>query len=57
MDFIMKTLRYRTDGSVKPGILDGENKVRDATSLVDDWDSSTVTVEKIESIISTDLTS
>ena len=53
----MKTLRYRTDGSVKPGILDGENKVRDATSLVDDWDSSTVTVEKIESIISTDLTS
>ena len=53
----MKTLRYRADGFVKPGILDGENKVRDATSLVDDWDSSTVTVEKIESIISTDLSS
>ena len=53
----MKILRYRVGGVVKPGILDGENKVRDATSLVNDWDSSTVTVEKIESIISADLTS
>ena len=26
----MKTLRYRVGGSVKPGILDGENKIRDA---------------------------
>ena len=51
----MKTLRYRTDGSVKPGILDGENKVRDASSLIHDWDSSTVTIEKLESIKSIDL--
>ena len=51
----MKTLRYRADGSVKPGILDGENKVRDASSLIHDWDSSTVTIEKLESIKSIDL--
>ena len=51
----MKTLRYRTDVSVKPGILDGENKVRDASSLIHDWDSSTVTIEKLESIKSIDL--
>ncbi|SVC82706.1 uncharacterized protein METZ01_LOCUS335560, partial [marine metagenome] len=44
------------DGSVKPGILDGEKKVRDASSLVHDWDSSTVTIEKLESIKSVDLT-
>jgi 2-keto-4-pentenoate hydratase/2-oxohepta-3-ene-1,7-dioic acid hydratase in catechol pathway len=51
----MKTLRYRVGGSVKPGILDGENKIRDASSLVNDWDSSTVTIEKLESIKSIDL--
>ena len=51
----MKTLRYRAGGSVKPGILDGENKVRDASSLIYDWDSSTVTIEKLESIKSIDL--
>jgi len=51
----MKTLRYRVGGSVKPGILDGENKIRDASSLVNDWDSSTVTIEKLKSIKSIDL--
>ena len=51
----MKTLRFRIGGSVKPGILDGEGKVRDASSLVHDWDSSTVTIEKLESIKSIDL--
>ena len=46
----MKTLRYRNGSSVKPGILDTKNNIRDASSLVPDWDSSTVTVEKLESI-------
>ena len=46
----MKTLRFRVDGTIKPGILDGEKKIRDASSLVHDWDSSTVTIEKLESI-------
>ena len=46
----MKTLRYRNSSSVKPGILDSENNIRDASSLVPDWDNSTVTVEKLESI-------
>ena len=51
----MKTLRYRNGNSVKPGILDGENNIRDASSLVRDWDDTTVTVEKLESIKSIDL--
>ena len=51
----MKTLRYREGGSVKPGILDGEKKLRDASSLIHDWDSSTVTIGKLESIKSIDL--
>ena len=51
----MKTLRYRNGNSVKPGILDNENNIRDASSLVHDWDDTTVTVEKLESIKSIDL--
>ncbi|MDC1296472.1 fumarylacetoacetate hydrolase family protein [Alphaproteobacteria bacterium] len=51
----MKTLRYRIGNSVRPGILDSESNIRDASSLVNDWDSTTVTVEKFESIKSIDL--
>ena len=51
----MKTLRYRIGNSVRPGILDRESNIRDASSLVNDWDDTTVTVEKFESIKSIDL--
>jgi 2-keto-4-pentenoate hydratase/2-oxohepta-3-ene-1,7-dioic acid hydratase in catechol pathway len=51
----MKTLRYREGNSVKPGILDKEGKIRDVSSIVDDWDNTTVTVEKLHSVQSTDL--
>ena len=57
MDPIMKTLRYREGNSVKPGILDKEGKIRDVSSIVDDWDNTTVTVEKLHSIQSADLSS
>ena len=51
----MKTLRYRDGNSIKPGILDEEGNILDASSLVQDWDNSTVTIEKLESIKSADL--
>jgi 2-keto-4-pentenoate hydratase/2-oxohepta-3-ene-1,7-dioic acid hydratase in catechol pathway len=51
----MKTLRYKKDNSVKPGILDSEENIRDASTLVHDWDDSTVTVEKLGSIKSSDI--
>ena len=51
----MKTLRYRDGNSVKPGILDKDKKIRDVSNFVHDWDSSTVTIEKLESIKSIDL--
>ena len=51
----MKILRYRMGDLVKPGILDQEKKIRDASSLVHDWNSSTVTIEKLDSIKSIDL--
>ena len=35
----MKTLRYRIGNEVKPGILDQEGNIRDASSLVNDWDN------------------
>ena len=53
----MKTLRYRIGDFVKPGILDNEDNIRDASSLVNDWDNSTVTVEKLDSIKASDIDS
>ena len=53
----MKTLRYREGSSVKPGIVDKEGKIRDASSVVDDWDNTSVTVEKLHSAQSIDLSS
>ena len=53
----MKTLRYREGNSVKPGIVDKEGKIRDASSIVDDWDNTSVTVEKLLSVKSMDLSS
>jgi len=53
----MKILRYREGNSVKPGIVDKEGKIRDASSIVDDWDNTSVTVEKLHSVQSVDLSS
>ena len=52
----MKILRYRKDDLVKPGIIDINGDIRDASSIVHDWDNSTVCIEKLESIKSIDLT-
>ena len=53
----MKTIRYRLGNEVKPGILDSEDNIRDASSLVSDWDSDNVTVEKLSEIKSIDISS
>ena len=46
----MKTLRYRIGNNVKPAILDKDGKIRDASSLVNDWDRENVTVEKLNEV-------
>jgi 2-keto-4-pentenoate hydratase/2-oxohepta-3-ene-1,7-dioic acid hydratase in catechol pathway len=53
----MKILRYREGNSVKPGIVDKEGKIREASEIVDDWDNTSVTVEKLHSVQSMDLSS
>jgi len=55
MDFIMKTLRYRIGKEVKPGILDQDGKIRDASSLVNDWDNKNVTIDKLNEVKQVDL--
>tara|TARA_B100000965_G_scaffold404810_1_gene436699 strand:- start:4549 stop:5403 length:855 start_codon:yes stop_codon:yes gene_type:complete len=55
MDFIMKTLRYRNNNDVKPGILDKDGNIRDISSVVDDWDNNTLQTEKLNSIKSMNL--
>jgi len=51
----MKTLRYREGNNVKPGILDREGQIRDASSIVKDWDNTTVTVDNLNLIKDRDL--
>tara|TARA_B100000945_G_scaffold144560_1_gene115706 strand:+ start:60 stop:908 length:849 start_codon:yes stop_codon:yes gene_type:complete len=46
----MKTLRYRIGNDVRPGILDKDGNIRDASSLVSDWDNNNVTVEKLNEV-------
>ena len=53
----MKTLRYRIGKNVKPGILDSEENIRDASSLVKDWDNKNVTIEKLNEVKQVDLSS
>ena len=53
----MKTLRYRIGKDVKPGILDPEENIRDASSLVNDWDNKNVTIEKLNEVKQVDLSS
>ena len=38
----MKLLRYREGNSIKPGILDEDNKIRDISSIISDWTSKTI---------------
>ena len=53
----MKLLRYKQDDLVLPGIIDKENKIRNASSLVKDWNNLTVSVEILDTIKNSDLTS
>ena len=53
----MKTLRYRIGKEVKPGILDSDENIHDASSLVSDWDNENVTIEKLNEIKSMDISS
>jgi 2-keto-4-pentenoate hydratase/2-oxohepta-3-ene-1,7-dioic acid hydratase in catechol pathway len=53
----MKTLRYRIGDQVKPGILDQNEKIRDASSIVPDWDDQNVTVEKLDEVQKIDMSS
>ena len=50
----MKILRYRDGDSVKPGILDDEGNIRNVSNLIGDWDNTTITIEKINSLKSLD---
>ena len=53
----MKTLRYRIGSEVKPGILDADENIRDASSLVSDWDAENIAVEKLNELKNIDTSS
>ena len=51
----MKTLRYRIGNEVKPGILDSDENILDASSLVSDWDNENVTTNKLNELKNSDI--
>ena len=53
----MKTLRYRIGSEVKPGILDSNENILDASSLVSDWNNENVTTEKLNELKNIDFSS
>ena len=46
----MKTLRYRIGNETKPGVLDENNKIRDISNYVKDWDNENVTIDKLNEV-------
>ena len=46
----MKTLRYRVGNNTKPGILDKGGNIRDASSLVNDWDDINLNIDKLNEL-------
>ena len=46
----MKILRYKENNIIKPAILDKNEKIRNVSTFVHDWDSSTITIEKLQSL-------
>ena len=53
----MKLLRYIENSITKPGILDSNGEIRDASSLVSDWNGSTIDDESLNKIRNSDLSS
>ena len=53
----MKTLRYRIGKEVKPGILDNDGKIREASSVVTDWDDENIKIEKLNELKKIDISS
>ena len=53
----MKLLRYIENSITKPGILDSNGGIRDASSLVSDWNGSTIDDESLNKIKNSDLSS
>ena len=51
----MKLLRYVENSITKPGILDENGEIRDASSLVSDWTGSTIGDESLNNIKNSDL--
>ena len=51
----MKTLRYRIGQDVKPGILNTNGKIHDASGLVPDWDNENVAINKLNEVKSIEI--
>ena len=57
MDTIMKLLRYKDNNNIKPGILDSSGKIKDASSIVSDWNNETININNLNHIRKTNILS
>jgi len=53
----MKLVRFGTPGAEKPGILDAQGTIRDASGLVADWNGATLSPQSLERARAADLAS
>ena len=51
----MKLLRYKDGENIKPGILDSNGNIKDASSIVNDWNNKTININNLEKIKESDL--
>lgn len=51
----MRLVRFGEPGSEKPGILDADQNIRDASAVVDDWNGAAITSERLAQIRAVDL--
>jgi len=46
----MKLLRYSEGNTIKPGILDKENMIKDVSSIINDWNSETINNNNLNNV-------
>jgi len=53
----MKLLRYNDGNTIKPGILDNENMIKDVSSIINDWNNETINNNNLNNIKESNISS
>ena len=53
----MKLLRYNDGNTIKPGILDNENMIKDVSSIINDWNNETINNSNLNNVKESNISS